>query len=260
MDSRRQYQRAGILGGMGPAATIRLYEEITARTSVQVDQDHIPLVIDSHPAIPDRTEALLAGGPDPLPLMLDSLRRLRAAGAEFVAIACNTAHAWYPAIARAAGVPVLHLIRIAAEVCRERLGRGGAVGVMGTTGTLAAGLYQVVLRESGLEPVVPGEGEQVQVMRAIRLVKAGGAGNLEEARQAAYPQAERLISKGAGGILLGCTDLSVILRDGDLPVPVIDSTVALAEKIIAVALGLVPMPGVARGAPDGGRRGPREAG
>ena len=239
-----QYRRAGILGGMGPAATIRLYEEITARTPVQTDQDHIRLVIESNPAIPDRTEALLAGGPDPLPPMLESLRRLTAAGAEFIAIACNTAHAWYPQLARAATVPVLHLIRIAAQACRGRLTDGATVGVLATAGTIATELYQTALADVGLQPILPTPTDQAQVMRAIRLVKAGGPGNLQEARQVAALQAQRLIDQGVKAILLGCTDLSVILRDGDLPVPVVDSTVALAEKIIAVACGREGLGGV----------------
>jgi aspartate racemase len=226
---------------MGPAATIRLYEEITARTPVQTDQDHIPLLIESNPAIPDRTEALLGGGSDPLPPMLESLRRLTAAGAEFIAIACNTAHAWYPQLARAATVPVLHLIRIAAQACRTRLADGAAVGVLATTGTVNSELYQTALADIGLHPVLPSQPDQTQVMRAIRLVKAGGPGNLHEARQVASAQAQRLIDQGAKAILLGCTDLSVILRDGDLPVPVVDSTVALAEKIIALARGDIPL-------------------
>jgi aspartate racemase len=243
MDRITQYRRVGILGGMGPAATIRLYEEITARTAAQTDQDHIPLIIESNPAIPDRTEALLGGGPDPLPAMLESLGRLTAAGADFIAIACNTAHAWYPQIAKAATVPVLHLIRVAAEACRARLPDGAAVGVLATTGTITTELYQTALAASGLQPALPSQADQTQIMRAIRLVKAGGAGNLHEARQVAAVQVQRLIDQGAKAILLGCTDLSVILRDGDLPVPVVDSTVALAEKIIALARGDAPLEG-----------------
>jgi aspartate racemase len=204
---------------------------------VQSDQDHIPLVIESNPAIPDRTEALLGGGPDPLPAMLESLRRLTAAGAEFIAVACNTAHAWYPELARASTVPVLHLIRIAARGCRARLPDGAAVGVLATTGTITTELYQTALASVGLQAILPPPADQTQVMRAIRLVKAGGAGHLGEARQVAALQAQRLIDQGAKAILLGCTDLSVILRDGDLAVPVVDSTVALAERIIAVASG-----------------------
>lgn len=222
---------------MGPAATIRLYEEITSRTAVQADQDHIPLIIESNPAIPDRTEALLGGGADPLPPMLESVQRLVAAGAQFIAIACNTAHAWYPAIAQAAQVPVLHLIRIAAQACRARLLEGQSVGVMATEGTVATGLYQAALGEVGLRAALPSQTDGIQVMRAIRLVKAGGPANLQEAREVACLQAQRLLEQGAGAILLGCTDLSVILRDGELAVPVVDSTAALAERIIAVAMG-----------------------
>jgi aspartate racemase len=269
MERHRQYRRAGILGGMGPAATIRLYEEITARTPARADQDHIPLVIESNPGIPDRTAALLAGGADPLPAMLESVRRLTAAGAEFIAIACNTAHAWYPAIAQAAAVPVLHLIRIAAEACRARLTNGGVVGLLATEGTVSTGLYQAALGEVGLRWVLPSQADGAELMGAIRLVKTGGAGNLQEAGRIVRRQASRLIDQGAQVILLGCTDLSVVLRDEtgqgtgnrgqqaadrttgregplavnhDLPppacsvgVPVVDSTVALADKIIEVA-------------------------
>ena len=241
MDRLRQYRRAGILGGMGPAATIQLYGEITARTPARRDQDHIQLIIESNPAIPDRTEALLAGGADPLPEMLGSLKRLTAAGAEFIAIACNTAHAWYPAIAGASKVPVLHLVRIAAGACEARLGIGGVVGVMATEGTVATGLYQAALGDLGLRPVLPEPGRSGEVMRAIRLIKAGGAANLQEARRVVCREGAGLVEQGAGAILLGCTDLSVILRDGDLSVPVVDSTVALADKIISVATGEVAL-------------------
>jgi aspartate racemase len=237
MERREQYRRVGILGGMGPAATIRLYEEITARTQVHADQDHVPLIIESNPGIPDRTAALLAGGADPLPQMLDSVRRLAAAGAEFIAIACNTAHAWYPEISRAAAVPVLHLIHVAAEACRGRLKGGGLVGVLATEGTVATGLYQAALGEVGLRWALPSQAEQGELMAAIRLVKAGGTGNLQEAAQIARRQATRLVERGSQAILLGCTDLSVVMSDGDLAVPVVDSTVALAEKIIAAASG-----------------------
>jgi aspartate racemase len=226
---------------MGPAATLRLYEEITARTPVCRDQDHIPLIIDSNPAIADRTEALLAGGADPLPEMLSSAKRLLAAGAEFMAIACNTAHAWYEAIAEASPVPVLHLIRLAAQACKVRVGVGGSVGVLATEGTLASGLYQAALGDIGLHVVAPDRGARQEVMQAILLVKAGGDANLQQAAQMVRREADDLCRHGADVILLGCTDLSVILRDGDLSEPMVDSTVALAESIIAVATGRVAL-------------------
>jgi len=244
MGERTRHLRVGILGGMGPAATIRLYEEITARTPVRCEQDHIQLLIDSNPATPDRTDALLHGGADPVPELLAAVRRLIAAEADFLAIACNTAHAWYDQIAEAASVPVLHLIRIAVEAARQRLGGSGAVGVLATEGTLAAGLYQAALAEAAMEAVLPAEASRREVMKAIGLVKAGGPERIEQARCIALAEATRLVDAGAHCILLGCTDLSVILRESDLSVPVIDSTVALADRIIAVATGRIRLEGL----------------
>ncbi len=235
-DEHEQYKRVGILGGMGPAATIRLYEEITSRTPARGDQDHIPLIIDSQPRTPDRTAALLQGGEDPLPHLLQAVRRLEAAGADFLAIACNTAHAWYQPIAAAASVPVLHLIALTAgAACRAA--DGGAVGVLATSGTVASGLYQNELSHLGGRPLLTDEKESAEVMRAIYLVKQGGHANLQEATRTMRTQAAGLIDRGARSIILGCTDISVIVRHGDLPVPVVDSTVVLAERIIAVARG-----------------------
>lgn len=225
---------------MGPAATIRLYEEITARTGAGCDQDHVPLLIDSCPQIPDRTSALLGGGPDPAAELLGSVRRLVAGGADFIAMACNTAHAWYDQVAAASPVPVLHLIRIAAESCRQRLPAGGAVGVLATQGTLASGLYQQALQEVNLRTILPDAAGQACVMQAILQVKAGGPENFRHAVQAVKLQAEDMIRRGSAVILLGCTDLSVILREGDLAVPIVDSTVALAERMIAIAKGERP--------------------
>ena len=133
---------------MGPAATIRLYEEITARTPVQTDQDHIPLVIESNPAIPDRTEALLGGGPDPLPAMLESLRRLAAAGADS---SPSPATPPTPGTRNCAG---RDRPRSSPDPHRcpglpRRLTDGAAVGVLATTGTIDAELYQTALGRHG---------------------------------------------------------------------------------------------------------------
>ncbi len=113
---------------------------------------------------------------------------------------------------------------------------GRAVGVLATEGTVASELYQRALQELAIEPVLPDRVGQEQVMQAIRWVKAGGPANLEKATEPVRQQAAQLARVGAGAILLGCTDLSVILRDGDLAVPIIDSTVALAEQIVAAAM------------------------
>lgn len=218
---------------MGPAATIHLYQQITARTPVTREQDHLALIIDSDPSTPDRTEALRSGGPSPERHLIAAARRLERAGAELIAIACNTAHAWYEAVAEAVSVPVLNLIDVTAEAASTRCRPGGTVGLLASTGTVQTGLYQRACQARRLGLIVPDQHAQQQVMELIGQVKQGC--RLAAAAAAARQQAEALAAAGADAIIVGCTDISVLLREGDVSKPVIDSTAALAEKIIAKA-------------------------
>ena len=245
-DTYSSSRRVGVIGGMGPAATIRLYEEITRRTPIRCEQDHLRLVIDSDPTVPDRTAALLAaqsgdgkpslpdadGEGSPERYLIAAARRLEAAGVDLIAIACNTAHAWYERVAGSVDVPVLHLIDVATEAAASRVGPAGRVGLLATLGTQAAGLYQQATARIGLTLVLPEQQTQRQVMKAIMQVKTG---RTEPARATIRQAGRLLIACGAASIIVGCTDISVVLADGDLDVPVVDSTVALAERIIHFA-------------------------
>src|SRR3989344_7801451 len=84
----------GIIGGVGPEATLDLYRWIIKLTPAKKDQDHIPTLIYSLPQIPDRTQALLYGGEDPLPYLVKAAKVLKRGGADFLIIPCNTAHAF----------------------------------------------------------------------------------------------------------------------------------------------------------------------
>ncbi len=239
-------KRVGVIGGMGPAATIRLYEEITRRTPIRREQDHLRLVIDSDPTVPDRTEALMAAadsdGKPSLPAadvdgsperhLIAAARRLQAAGVDLIAIACNSAHAWHKRIAAAVDVPVLHLIDVTTEAAARCVGPAGQVGLLATLGTQSAGLYQQATARIGLNLVLPEPPTQQQVMEAIMQVKTG---QTEPSRATIRRAAGQLVACGAAAVIVGCTDISVVLADGDLDVPVVDSTVALAERIIELA-------------------------
>ena len=151
---------------------------------------------------------------------------------ELIAIACNTAHAWHERIARAVDVPVLHLIDVTAEAAVRCVSRGGQVGLLATLGTQATGLYQQATAKVGLSLLLPEPRKQQQVTEAIAQVKTG---QIEPARATIRQAAGSLIDQGAMAVIVGCTDISVVLADGDLDVPVVDSTVALAERIIELA-------------------------
>ncbi|HHW17710.1 MAG TPA: amino acid racemase [Firmicutes bacterium] len=220
----------GILGGMGPEATCDLFLKIIKSTPARKDQDHIRVIIDSNPEIPDRTAYILGKGTDPRPYLIATAKNVEKAGASFIAIPCNTAHYFYDDIRSAVSIPVLHIME---EVARSVKGKVKKAGLLASTGTVKTGLYERALNEVGIEMTVPEGRDQDKVMEAIYLVKAG---KLEEAKAIALEQGKLLVSQGVEVVIAGCTEIPLILRDGDLPVTVIDATKILAEACVREAL------------------------
>lgn len=237
---KARLRRVGILGGMGPAAAIDLQARVLALTAATRDQDHIPVVVWNVPQVPDRVGAILHGSESPLPAMLAGARALESAGAEAIAIACNTAHHWAGEIAAGLGVPLLHIADAAVAALERRATRPHAVGLLGTRGTLASGFYARRLEERGFSWIAPGDASQeADVDPAIAAVKAG-----DLARAAAHFEAAArdLRARGAGALLLACTELPLAARGSGFEDDCLDATLALAETIVAWAGGQ-PAPG-----------------
>ena len=221
----------GVLGGMGPMATVDFLAKVIELTPASRDQDHLPLIVYSVPQVPDRTAAIVEGKESPLPAMIEGLRTLVGAGVECIAIPCNTAHHWYDDLARESSVPVLHMVD-AAGAAMQRLGvPDGPVGLLATAGTLAAGIYPTRLVRHGYKCVVPADGDmEPLVMPGIGLVKAGRMARAEELLRAA---ADNLLGRGAGAVILGCTEIPVALKDSDASGErYVDATRALAEACV----------------------------
>lgn len=224
---------AGILGGMGPMATADLYGKIIAATPATRDQEHIPVVIWADPTVPDRTDALLHGGEDPTPWLLRGAQRLVESGAAFIAVPCNTAHAFLPRIAPDIPVPFLHMMAETAVSVEIRHPRVERVGLLATTGTITVGLYQEAFAAHHIEVAVPDDAHQQQVMAAIHRVKAGDTG--ADVTALLGEAATHLIGQGAELLITGCTELPLVFRDGGAPVPVLDPTAVLAAAIVRQA-------------------------
>ncbi|HEY8498235.1 MAG TPA: amino acid racemase [Limnochordales bacterium] len=225
----------GILGGMGPEATADLFLRIIRLVPAARDQDHPRVIIDSNPQIPDRTAAIRGEGPSPLPALVETARNLERAGAQLIAMPCNSAHAWYDPLAAAVGVPVLHMIRLTAQETARRVEGRGPVLLLATTGTVQSGLYQQACGELGLDVQVPAPDHQARVMEAIYLVKAGKAAT-------ARPLALEVIAAESArlrpaAIILGCTELPLVVRPDDVEEPLVDSTDVLARAAVQAALG-----------------------
>ncbi len=225
----------GIMGGMGPEATVDLFRKIVAATPAKTDQEHLRIIIDCNPKIPSRPAALLEGGPDPTPLLQSTARNLERAGADFLVVACNTAHLFYGRIVEAVRIPVLHIVDEAISEAQRRYQGLQSVGVLAGRGAIRLRLYQDRLEAKGIRAIVPSDEDQEIVVSVIYSVKAGDKGPAVRAK--IREVAERLAHAGAQIVFTGCTELPLVLEDGDVGVPVLDPTDVLAEAAVCFARG-----------------------
>ena len=222
----------GILGGMGPEATADLFIRIIRATPAKRDQDHIRVIIDSNPRIPDRTAAIMGRGPTPLREMMKTAKNLERAGADLIIIPCNTAHYYYEELKRGIRIPVLNIVGLTAQMVRNQFSNIKKVGFIGTTGTIISGIYDQALQK---RVIYPPQKLQDKVMEAIYdKIKAG---QINEGKDIIIEVATHLIMEGAEIIVCGCTEVSLVLKSVDVPVPVIDPLQILAETAVAEALG-----------------------
>ena len=220
----------GILGGMGPLATADLFQKITLHTAASCDQDHPRVCIDSNTDIADRTAALLHGGEDPVPEMIKSAKRLESIGADFLIMPCNTAHYFLPRLQAMTEIPFLSILTAAAEACKAQF-PGMTVGILATKGTLSAQLYQNALGEADVPYLTPETEEQDALMRVIYDGVKAGKGP-DAYRADLLTVVERMMARGAGVFLLGCTELPLAAEAVGLTVPVVDPTAELAKAAI----------------------------
>jgi len=228
----------GILGGMGPQATIDLYQKVLNCTPATTDQEHLQVLIWSDPHIPDRTAAILYGGRDPRPALCAGAAKLVRGGAEVIGIPCNTAHYYLDAIRQAAeGIPVLDMIELAAKSARDLLGANAVVAVTATRGTLATGLYNSALLRYGLKPLVPSPVEQEIIDSLIFGPRGVKAGFVDEANCMGYQDiCLGLLRSGAQAVVAACTELPLLAGPASTLLPIIDPTSVLAEALVSFGL------------------------
>lgn len=221
----------GVLGGMGPDATADFMSRVIRATPAEKDQDHLRMLVDNNPHVPNRQEALLRGGEDPGPTLAAMARGLEAAGADFLVMPCNTAHAFVHAITEAVDIPLVSIIDATVDAC----GDAGMIGVLATDGCIASGVFQEALADRGRVAVLPDDVEMDALMSLIRRIKAGDTDPDIVAGMRAI--AEALAVRGAEVIVAGCTEIPLVLDQGMLDVPLVSSTDALARATVAFALG-----------------------
>ncbi len=222
----------GILGGMGPLATVDFMQRIIDLTPARDDIDHIRCIVDNNPKIPSRIKAIIEGtGENPGPVMGEMARGLESWGADFLVIPCNTAHNYIDYVKKAVKIPVIDVIDLVVREHGKRWPDSGKVGVLASTAVIMTELYEKRFREKGIEVVYPDEVHQERLFELIKDIKAGE--NREDARRRFVSICENLAERGATAAVVACTELSVI-GEG-LPVETIDASDVLAREVVAVA-------------------------
>jgi aspartate racemase len=221
--------KIGIVGGVGPAATVDFLDKIVRNTPASRDQEHLKVIVEQNPQIPDRTAHLLHGEIDPTIALYATCKRLEAAGADVVAIPCNTAHAFVGRIQPFLSIPIVNMLTETAECIRRDHGGGTKVGLLATSGTIASRVYHDAIVPAGFEVLAPDAENQQRVMNAIygpRGVKAGFTEG--ECAEDLLRALASLARRGAEVIVLGCTELPLVLAQNEA-FPVAGKTVAILD-------------------------------
>jgi aspartate racemase len=236
--------KLGVVGGVGPAATADFMTKLVRNTPAACDQDHIKVMVEQNPQIPDRTDALLGNGDDPTLALYATCKTLEEGGANLIAIPCNTAHAFVERIQSALKVPIVNMLTCTADYLRDSFPTLCEVGVLATSGTLDSGVYERSLQTRGFVQVAPAPSAQARLMNAIygpRGAKAGyTSGECADDLAAAV---DDLVAQGVQVIVLACTELPLLLRDAVLACPggrvvrLVDPTEVLARACVALARG-----------------------
>lgn len=224
----------GILGGMGPKATVHLMQRIIDAVPAADDADHIPLIVDQNPQVPSRIARLIEGrGDDPAPVLVAMAQRLEKAGVQALAMPCNTAHHFAPHIKTSVGIPFFNMIELAVEAAAQECDTSRKVGVLCSPALRQVGLLDAALADAGLEAVYPHD--DAAMLAAIRQIKAEGPQSL--ARTTLATASSELLKKRAQVQLIACTEFSTIAQHLPKAVCRIDTLDCLVTEILTFAKG-----------------------
>lgn len=224
----------GVLGGLGPQATVYFLQSVIDMTEAKTDQEHVNLIVTQHSSTPDRTAAILHGAPSPAHIMAADARNLQQGGADFLVIPCNTATPFLQAVIDAVDIEVVNIVTETVKEIR-RLNPTGVkhVGVMATEGTIRSGIYQEALDSAGYVPIIPTQQVQTRISSIIfDYVKAG----IHVPPKIFFEVINQMRQAGADAVVCGCTELSVAYKDLHITDPtIVDSLASLARLTVIKA-------------------------
>jgi aspartate racemase len=228
------HKTIGILGGMSPESTVVYYEYITRTYTERFGDYGYPQIliysVSFQPYVDwpreDRWDLVAEG-------LSEAAQVLEVAGADFILIATNTMHIVFEAVEGSVNVPMLSLLDAVGEAVRERSIE--TVGLLGTACTMEKTFYPQRLAEKGIGVLVPDPVDRKLVNDVIydELV----AGKIRDASREAFVEIiNKLTERGAEGVILGCTEIPLLVRQADVDVPLFDTTEIHAEAALRYAV------------------------
>ena len=229
----------GVLGGMGPDATVDFMSKVVACTPAKHDHDHIRMLVNHNPQVPDRQIDTDEQRKAVRATLADMAQGLQDAGAEFLVMPCNTAHGFLDDVYERVDIPFLNIVTETVHAIRRAYPDASAVGVMATDACLNAELYQSAIRDAGMSVIVPSADVQTLLMELISRIKCGDQSSDVADEMARC--ANSLVQLGAQVIAGGCTEIPLVLNAENLSVPFVSSTDVLAERTVALGLNQEPL-------------------
>jgi aspartate racemase len=227
----------GILGGMGPEATIDLFSSIVTESNAKNDHEHLRIIIDNNPKMPSRQDAILNGGENPGPAMAETARNIAGAGADFIIIGANTAHYFYDYVKNAVDIPVLHIIDEAVLETIKIVDKVKKVGVLATAGAMKTRMYENSFNKFDIEVVEVPEEIQELVHNSIFSFKYDGLTYKNE--EMMVKAGNFLIANGAEALIMGCTEIPLILGNKELSVEVVNPNDVIARVAVKYAKNII---------------------
>lgn len=223
----------GILGGMGPMATVDLFSKIVESTPAKTDQEHLKVIVYNNPQIPSRVNAIINNGKNPEEELVKSAIFLENSGADIIVMPCNTAHYWYDKIQSAIKIPLVNMIENTAIRLRKKYGSDNSTGIMlfATEATVKTGIYQKQFDLQNLKMLTPTADEQKVISAAIDQVKAGYIQN-NPYLAAIEDIMKKYYKNGVKSFVAGCTEIPLLFSCVSGEFDKIDPTRLLAEEVV----------------------------
>ena len=223
----------GIIGGMGPSATADLFMKIIKHTNVKTEEEHLRILIDNNPKLPNRQNAIMYGTESPLPMLIEMAQGLERAGADFLILGANTPHYYFDNIVEAINIPMLHIIDEAIKYIIKYKNNTKSIGIMATNAAIKTALFQKSIEKFGLVSVIPEEQFQEILHNAIFQYKVDS--DIVKFKEKATEVLSHIKEKGVDAIILGCTELPIVLQETEGTTPIIDPNEIIAKRVVEYA-------------------------